>query len=129
MDLTPEFNSAAGGSEGGAGPIDRGPNPTGPASPSVSGDIVLTEAHLELTPQLTLEEALAELEILEKGRATPAPRLNNDPPKHLKTPVDSQVERNREARASALKAYLQFHDHEPDPEPNHDQGEDLEFSI
>jgi hypothetical protein len=72
--------------------------------------------------------AQAELKALEAGRAKPAPRLNCNPPDRDKTPVDRTIERNREARASALDAYIQFEQSRPIHEIDQEQSEGLEFN-
>lgn len=115
--LTNTFNTAAGGPTGESETINSGPSPTGPESPGGAfaaateieerNDSRMVESHQPLR-LFTVEEAETELEVLERGRATPKPQNNFDPPDHVKNVVDVETERRREARVVALKAYVQF---------------------
>jgi hypothetical protein len=77
-------------------------------------------------PGLTVDFAQRELETLEEGRAKPKPQLNQEPRQPLKKIVDSKIERQREARVSALKAYLNFKEREPEITNSQDEVDDLE---
>jgi hypothetical protein len=140
MEITPAFNSVAAGPAGETGVVSSGPAPTGPIAPAASGEFATatdnsypapsaTVAQRDYTPGLTLESAEAELEMLESGRATPAARHNFNPPSKLKKIVDAKIEREREARVSALKAYVQFKKNEPMHDAHHAQGEELAFNL
>ena len=120
MDLTRDFNEAAAGPSSdplavdGAAPIDRGP--AGAAAESENVEQVA-------------EEAEAELAQLEDQRAAPALRDNFKPPPKLEQIVHTEIERQRENRIFALKAYLESSRLALEATPEHDQGEDLEFDY
>jgi hypothetical protein len=77
--------------------------------------------HANQTPCETFKNAESEIEVLERGRAKPRNELNYNPPRKLKTIVDSAFERRREARISALKAYLEFKRRRSAPVPQYDE--------
>lgn len=139
-DLTSTFNSAAAGPSGEAGAVTSGPSPGGPNAPAASATfraaaetsqstIANATVQPEPLPVPTIENAEAELRGLEDGRATPAPRNNLNPPSNVKKIVDSKIERQREARIGALKAYMQFKQNEAAHEARHEHGEELEFGL
>lgn len=134
--ITSSFNAAAAGPTGEAGTVSSGPSPTGPASPT-SPFVAAAEAPssspsnpiVEPALTITVESVEAELHTLEAGRPRPTPRHNLNPPRTLKKIVDSQTERQREARIKALKAYTRSRGHHVDHELWHDQGGDLGFGL
>jgi hypothetical protein len=129
--ITPTFNAASSGLSGESGAVTSTPNPTGPQTPGTAAEaptasIHSAEFHGAAAPQasepapavaptqfepsqaFTAERANAELDMLERGRAKPSAQKNLTPRPQLKKIVDSEIERKREARISALKAYMQF---------------------
>jgi hypothetical protein len=81
------------------------------------------------TSSPSLEEAEAELAQLEDQRAAPALRDNFKPPAKLEQIVHTEIERQRENRIFALKAYLEHSRSGPRAAPEHNRGEDLEFDY
>lgn len=65
-------------------------------------------AHAGVHEAFNEKAARQELEALEAGRPKPAPRHRLDPPARLKKIADSQAERQREQRISAIKVYLDY---------------------
>ena len=130
MDLTRDFNEAAAGPSSdplavdGAAPIDRGP--AGAAAESENVEQVAEESDASSS---SLEEAEAELAQLEDQRAAPALRDNFKPPPKLEQIVHTEIERQRENRIFALKAYLESSRLALEVTPEQDQGEDLEFDY
>jgi len=137
MDLTPTFNAAAGGPTGepasseGQGPQDSG---GGGASATVEANALSEAAAPAETepvapPPLSLEDAEAELEALEAGRPKPALRDDFNPPAKLRQIVHTEVERQRELRVSALEAYLEFSQSDPENTRDHDFSNDPEPTL
>lgn len=149
MDLTSAFNAAAAGPSSDGANVSGSPAPKGPApsaaeqatseatsakAETASNDFAQASTNLQnaqgtenLTSNtLDVANAEAELEALEVGRAEPARENNLNPPRRLKKIVDSQVERQRESRIGALKAYLEFRGREAEHqvEAEHTNGPD-----
>jgi len=134
--ITPTFTDAAGGPESGADPVESGGPDTldGGAAERIEGkaeleraDTAPTEGAAQAAPTTTdsepaetpsedrtdpIAQARAELEQLEAGRPAPQPRNDFQPPRKLIQIVHTEVERKRENRIAALKAYL---DDRPNP--------------
>jgi len=134
--ITPTFTDAAGGPESGADPVESGgPHTlnggaaerieatedleradTAPAEDAAQAAPTTADSEPAETPSEDradpVAQAQAELEQLEAGRPTPQPRNDFQPPRKLIQIVHTEVERKRENRIAALKAYL---DDRPDP--------------
>jgi hypothetical protein len=137
MEITPAFNDAAQGG-GGLSQLAHGPDGHSPGGDGTAAETPETKTGTEVAsasarlanefnsvtaePEApgrereesaddgrpSIADAKAELETLEAGRPAPGPRAELKPPPHLVRIVNSGSERRREARISALKAYLEF---------------------
>ena len=130
MDLTRDFNEAAAGPSSDPLAVDSGaPLDRGPGGAAAEPENVGQAAEASDAPSPSLEEAAAELAQLEDQRAAPALRDNYKPPPKLEQIVHTEIERQRENRIFALKAYLESSRLALEATPEHDQGEDLEFDY
>lgn len=80
-------------------------------------------------PGSTIASAKAEFAILERAKLKPSLRLNLKPPAQVKNAVDLKAERQRVARASALKAYVEFRMKNEAQDTGCSQGEELEYCL
>ena len=138
MDLTASFNTAAGGPSDESAGENRSPqDPMGPGPASAEGERTAAqtsdsnnaENQTAARSHLSVADAEAELETLEAGRATPDPHPTLKPTTKLRQIVDAEVERKREARISALKAYLGLRRSEAEPQNEHEQDNEPEVTF